>query len=100
MNKTVKLLGIILVIMFLSVYFSRYNSSYYENRNVLTEEAIIKFENDIKEGKNINVSSYLKEEKDYNNKLSTIGLKTSNLIEKGFKKTIKFIFKQLSGLVE
>lgn len=100
MNKTIKLLGLILVIMFLSVYFSRYNNSYYENRNVLTEEAIIKFENDLKEGKEIDVNAYLKEEKDYNNKLSTIGIKTSNIIEKGFKKTLKFLFSKLSGLVE
>ena len=100
MNKTIKLLGILLVIMFLSVYFSRYNNSYYENRNVLTEEAILKFENDLKEGKNINVKSYLKEEKNYNNKLSTIGIKTSNIIEKGFKKALKFLFKKIGGLVE
>lgn len=100
MNKTIKILGLLLVIMFLSVYFSRYNNSYYENRNVLTEEAILKFENDVKEGKNININSYLKEEKDYNNKLSTIGIKTSNIIEKSFKKTLKFLFKQLGGLVE
>ena len=39
-------------------------NAYYENKNVLTEEAIIQFEKDIKEGKNINVSTYLKEEKD------------------------------------
>ena len=100
MNKTIKILGLLLVIMFLSVYFSRYNTNYYENRNVLTEEAILKFENDVKEGKNININSYLKEEKDYNNKLSTIGIKTSNIIEKSFKKTLKFLFKQLGGLVE
>ena len=100
MNKTIKLLGIILVIMFLSVYFSRFNNSYYENKNVLTEEAIIQFEKDIKEGKNINVSTYLKEEKDYSNKVSNVGMKTSNFIEKGFKKTLKFLFNCLGGLIE
>ena len=43
MNKTIKIIGIVLFVMFLSVYFSRYNTNYYENRNVLTEEAIVKF---------------------------------------------------------
>ena len=86
MNKTIKILGVILIIMFLSVYFSRYNTNYYENRNVLTEEAIVKFEQDIKEGKDISINTYLKEEKDYNNKASTIGLKLSQGIEIGFKK--------------
>ena len=100
MNKTIKLLGSLLVIMFLSVYFSRFNSSYYENKNILTEEAIIQFEKDVKEGKNINVSTYLKEEKDYSNKASSIAMKTSNFIESGFKKTLKLLFKALSGLIE
>jgi hypothetical protein len=100
MNKILKLLGVILVIMFLSVYFSRYNNNYYANQNVLTEEAIVKFEQDIKEGKDITVSSYLKEEKNYDNKLSKIGLKISNGIEIGFKKGLKFLFKSMEGLVE
>ena len=100
MNKTIKLLGSMLVIMFLSVYFSRYNNSYYENKNVLTEEAIVQFEKDVKEGKNVNVSTYLKEEKDYSNKASSIAMKTSNFIELGFKKTLKLLFKTLGGLVE
>lgn len=100
MNKTLKVLGVILVIMFLSVYFSRYNSNYYANQNVLTEEAIVKFEQDIKEGKDISINTYLKEEKDYNNKASTIGLKLSQGIEIGFKKSLKLLFKCMEGLVE
>ena len=100
MNKTLKIVGVLLVIMFLSVYFSRYNSNYYENQNVLTEEAIVKFEQDINEGKDITVSSYLKEEKNYDNKISEIGLKISNTIEVGFKKGLKFIFKCMEGVFE
>ena len=100
MNKTIKIIGIVLFVMFLSVYFSRYNTNYYENRNVLTEEAIVKFEQDIKEGKDISINTYLKEEKDYNNKASTIGLKLSQCIEIGFKKSLKLLFKCMEGLVE
>lgn len=100
MNKTLKIIGVFLVIMFLSVYLSRYNSNYYVNQNVLTEEAIQKFEQDIKEGKDITVSSYLKEEKNYDNKLSDLGKKISNGIETGFKKGLKFIFNSMEGLVE
>ena len=110
MNKTIKIIGIVLFVMFLSVYFSRYNTNYYENRNVLTEEAIVKFEQDIKEGKDISINTYLKEaiaeimfgkeEKDYNNKASTIGLKLSQGIEIGFKKSLKLLFKCMEGLVE
>ena len=100
MNKTIKIIGIVLFVMFLSVYFSRYNTNYYENRNALTEEAIVKFEQDIKEGKDISINTYLKEEKDYNNKASTIGLKLSQGIEIGFKKSLKLLFKCMEGLVE
>ena len=100
MNKTLKIVGVLLVIMFLSVYFSRYNSNYYENQNVLTEETIVKFEQDKNEVKDITVSSYLKEEKNYDNKISEIGLKISNTIEIGFKKGLKFIFKCMEGVVE
>ena len=100
MNKTIKIIGIVLFVMFLSVYFSRYNTNYYENRNVLTEEAIVKFEQDIKEGKDISINTYLKEEKDYNNKASTIGLKLSQGIEIGFKKSLKLLFKCMEELVE
>ena len=100
MNKTIKIIGIVLFVMFLSVYFSRYNTNYYENRNVLTEEAIVKFEQDIKEGKDISINTYLKEEKGYNNKASTIGLKLSQGIEIGFKKSLKLLFKCMEGLVE
>ena len=100
MNKTIKIIGIVLFVMFLSVYFSRYNTNYYENRNVLTEEAIVKFEQDIKEGKDISINTYLKEEKDYNNKASTIGLKLSQGIEIGFEKSLKLLFKCMEGLVE
>ena len=100
MIKTLKLFGVILFVMFLAVYFSRYNTNYYENKNVLTEEAIVRFEQDIKEGKDITVSSYLKEEKNYDNKLSETGMKLSNGIEIGFKKGLKFIFKFMEGVVE
>lgn len=100
MNKILKVVGILLVIMFFSIYFSRYNNSYYENKNILTEEAIVQFENDLKEGKTIKPSSYLKQEKDYDNKASSIGMKTSNIIEKSFKKTLKFLFKCLEKLDE
>ena len=100
MNKTIKIIGIVLFVMFLSVYFSRYNTNYYENRNVLTEEAIVKFEQDIKEGKDNSINTYLKEEKDYYNKASTIGLKLSQGIEIGFKKSLKLLFKCMEGLVE
>ena len=51
MKRLIKLIGIILLIFFLALYLSSYNTSYYENKNILTEDAIKRFEKDLKEGK-------------------------------------------------
>ena len=82
MKRLIKLIGIILLIFFLALYLSSYNTSYYENKNILTEDAIKRFEKDLKEGKKINVNNYIEKEKNYNNKVSTYTLKLSNLIDK------------------
>jgi hypothetical protein len=99
MNKIIKIVFILIFILFLALYLSRYDS-YYENQNVLTNEAIEKFEDDIKNGKEIIASNYLQEEKNYNNKVAKMGLKTSNLIEKGVSKILKIITKALAQIDE
>ena len=77
MKKIIKPIGIILIILFLSLYLSSYNTSYYENKNILTEDAIKRFEKDLKQGKKIDVNNYIEKEKDYNNKVSKTTLKIS-----------------------
>ena len=95
MNKIIKIILIIIIIFFLSLYFSNYNTGYYENKTYMTEEAIKKYENDLKEGKTIISNSYIPKEKNYNNSFSKIGLKSSNLIEKVINKTLKYLVKYL-----
>lgn len=97
MKNLIKGIIIIILIFFFSLFFSRYNS-YYENKKVLTDEAIERFEKDLKDGKEIVASNYLKEENNYNNKAAKAGLKTSKLIEKTFNKGIGFIMKYLEKL--
>ena len=67
MKRIIKVLFIIILILFLSLYFSKYTNSFYENKKVLTDEAILQFEEDLKKGREIDSSNYLREEKDYNN---------------------------------
>lgn len=98
MKNLLKGLFTITIILFLSLYFSKYNSDYYENKRILTEEAIAQFEKDLKEGKEINAKNYITEEKDYNNKASKIGIKMSNTIEKTFNKSLKYLMKYLEKL--
>lgn len=67
-----------------------------ENKTVLTDEAIIRFEKDLKNGKKINPSDYIIKEKDYNNKACKIGLKISKIIENSFKNGFHFILRYLN----
>ena len=97
MKRLIKLIGIILLIFFLALYLSSYNTSYYENKNILTEDTIKRFEKDLKEGKKINVNNYIEKEKNYNNKVSTYTLKLSNLIDKCINKSLKLVLKYLEN---
>lgn len=95
MNKTIKIILIIITIFFLSLYFSNYNNTYYQNKTNLTEEAIRKYEKDLKDNKIITSKNYIPKEKNYNNKASSIGLKSSNLLENIINKTLKYLAKNL-----
>ena len=97
MNKLLKLIGIIIIILFLSLYFSKYSNSYYEERTLLTEESIKQYEKDLKTGKNIVSNNYIPKEKDYNNKASKLGIKTSKLIEDLVNNTLKYIVKYMDN---
>ena len=97
MNKILKVLGLILIIFFLSLYFSKYTNTYYNDKSNLTEAAIKKYEKDLKEGKSINSNNYKVEEKNYNNKASIIGLKASKIIEDTFSYGLKHLMKYLDN---
>lgn len=97
MNRIIKIISLLLVTLFFSLYFSKYNNDYYENERVLTEEAMKKFEKDVRAGKKIIASNYLPQEKNYNNKISNIGIKASDFIEKSFDKGLQFIMNYLSS---
>ena len=95
MNKIVKIILLVITILFLSLYFSNYNNEYYETKTYLTEEAIKKYEKDLKENKSITSNNYIPEEKNYNNNFSTIGIKTSSFIENIINKALKYIVKSI-----
>ena len=97
MNKLLKFIGIIIIILFLSLYFSKFSNSYYEEKAILTEESIKQYEKDLKNGKNIVSNNYIPKEKDYNNKASKLGIKTSKLIEDLVNNTLKYIVKYMDN---
>ena len=98
----VKLSFLTLFILFLGLYITQ-AYGYYEftsnKKNVLTEKAISKFEKDLKEGKDITVTDYLEEEKNYNNNLTKASLMLSNGIEIIFNKIMNEVFNDVNNLV-
>ena len=99
LTKIFKKIFIFLLISFSAIYLSE-ATGYYEVANykkrVMTEDNIKKFEQDLKDGKNIDVKDYvLDDQKNYSSKISKLGNSMSNQIEKyvvfGLNNTFKFL---------
>lgn len=96
-----KILLIIFFISFLTLYLSK-NSGYFEyqqyKKTSFTKEQIQQFEQDIRDGKNIDINNYLEnEDKDYSNKMSNLGLFLSKKMEKFIKLSMDKMVKYLNG---
>lgn len=105
-NKNVmfKLIFGIFFMSFLVIYFSEL-TGYYEYQNYkktnLTTEQIKKFEEDVRNGNQIDINKYLiVDEKKYNNTLSKLASKLSNTISKIVNNGVKYTFKYISKLIE
>lgn len=72
-------------------------NNYVVNDYVISEEAIRRFEEDLKEGREIDPSNYMNQKKDYNNKLSLFGLKISSLIERGVNMVLDKLLQSISS---
>lgn len=95
---------LILLVGFTAIYISE-ATGYYEfeqyNKKILTEEKIKQFEEDVANGKNIDINDYVViKEQNYETKLSKMGDKISTRIEKfvvdGLNNTFKFLNDVLS----
>lgn len=89
---------------FLVIYFSEL-TGYYEYQNhqktALTEEQIKKFEEDIKNGKQVDINEYLTvNNKKYNNTLSKLASKLSDGISKFVNNSVEYTFKYISRLID
>ena len=94
---------IVLITSFLVIYFAS-ESGYFDDvkskQVVLTNEQIAKFENDIKEGKEIDVNEYYVDNKDeYNNKFNKLGLFLSSKIEGVVSGILDKAFKALNDFL-
>lgn len=104
MDKIIKIFCLTIFIIFLVMFFSSSNGYYqYElnKKTNLTQESIKKFEQDVRDGKNIDINEYLIEEKkDYSNTFSNTGIKLSNKIGELFSKGVKFIFDSIGNVID
>lgn len=98
-NKIYKFIFAVFLMSFMVVYFSEL-TGYYEYQNYkkasLTEEQIKQFEEDVANGKEVDLNEYLiVEKKEYNNNLSKLASNLSdgisNIVKSGVENTFKFL---------
>ena len=105
MTKTnlARLIVLILVFLFFVLYFmqaSGYNEYTRNRENMLTEEQIKEYEEDIESGKDVTIKDYLNKDKvNYDNKVSELGLDLSELIGDIFNKGMNTFFEMLNEAV-
>lgn len=101
-KKVIKVLFSFAVLFFLVLYMGQL-TGYYKvdeaRKSILTDEAMARFEEDLKNGKEIVAGNYLERENNYNNNLSSLGIQISKLIEKGFNKLMWTILSELENAI-
>lgn len=108
MNKKAKIffktVFIFSFVSFMTFYISL-QSGYYEYNNrrkmSFTSEQIRQFEDDVKNGKSVDIDEYLKNtDNDYQNKISKMTLDISLGISKYTKKGVDIIFTKIGNVIE
>lgn len=103
-NRLFKIVFWMFFLSFALIYFSEV-TGYYEYKNyqkkAMTSEQIKQFENDVKNGKKVNINKYVKDDGiNYNNKLSDTANLLSNGISKLVKGGVENTFKLLTSLID
>lgn len=103
-NKIFKWTLFFLFLSFLTLYFSQ-ATGYYEyeqsRKTAFTEEQIRKFEQDVKDGKEIDITTYLENtNRDYQNNISRVTLNISETISKYMKLGIEKLFEGIVKAIE
>lgn len=96
-QKAFRFVIYVVLIIFLLLYF--FGSNIYQNKLTekrdLTTSQINKFEEDIKNGVEIDINDYLVKEKNYNNLITNTNNGISKLLERSFKKIFEILLKNV-----
>ncbi len=100
-NPILKILGCLFVV-FMALFIAS-SSGYYESkirdRVVVTEEGIKEFENKVQNGEEIDITSFLNNEReDYSSKMSLLGDNLTNGIENAVSSGMKLMLNLLKSL--
>ncbi len=102
-KKVFKGIILLLIVCFLGLYYA-YSNGYYEKRQqdkiLMTNENIEKFEQDLKDGKDISLEDYKVKEVDYSTKTSKFSLNISSKASHLVDSAIKYIFQKLGSALE
>ena len=100
-ENTFKIIFIFLFVIFLTMYIS-VGSNYYEyelhKKVMLTNEDIKKFEDDVKNNKEVDIDNYISSRVDYSNSFSKASTKVSKETKKYIKQGIEGIFNIFSKI--
>lgn len=100
-ENTFKIIFIFLFVIFLTMYIS-VGSNYYEyelhKKVMLTNEDIKRFEDDVKNNKEVDIDNYISNRVDYSNSFSKASTKVSKETKKYIKQGIEGIFNLFSKM--
>lgn len=100
-ENTFKIIFIFLFVIFLTMYIS-VGSNYYEyelhKKVMLTNEDIKRFEDDVKNNKEVDIDNYISSRFDYSNSFSKASTKVSKETKKYIKQGIEGIFNIFSKM--
>ncbi len=102
-TSVLKFVVLTLLFIFMTIYISDRNgyfvySNY--NKNKITEEGIKKFEEDVRNGKAIDVDTYIEKEADYSNNISNAALNVSNRVGTVIRKGIVGLFDSITNNIK
>ena len=102
MKKGLKIGFCVIVLLYLILYIS-YENGYYERINqektLMTEEMILKYEEDLANGVDVSQEDYIVERNNYANIYTRMSLKVSQKFENIVDSAIKFLFKKINEAV-